>query len=277
MRSHYCGQLNLDQLAQTVTLCGWVNKRRDHGGVIFIDLRDRYGLAQVVFAPDNAAAFGVAEGVRNEYVLRVTGTVPSNNVDIPGILRRSSPVDASGHKLIDTYLNPTMAPRAKVIADATSALNSLLQPASTGIIATSGFFTVTMKWSGLGDVDLYTNEPGGSTVFFGSPQGASGKLDVDNTAGFGPEHYYASCNSADLVAGSYEVSVDNYSAPAGLTATLQVTSYSSGVLMTKTVNVSNTPSHGRSPVRALVVTVAKNATVRNIFLLTPCFYCPPYM
>ena len=75
MRSHYCGQLNLDQLAQTVTLCGWVNRRRDHGGVIFIDLRDRHGLAQIVFHPDNAAAFRAAEEVRSEYVLRVTGTV----------------------------------------------------------------------------------------------------------------------------------------------------------------------------------------------------------
>jgi aspartyl-tRNA synthetase len=75
MRSHYCGQLNLDHVAQNVTLCGWVNRRRDHGGVIFIDLRDRHGLAQIVFAPDNATAFAVAEGVRSEYVLRVTGAV----------------------------------------------------------------------------------------------------------------------------------------------------------------------------------------------------------
>jgi aspartyl-tRNA synthetase len=75
MRSHYCGQLNLDHAGQSVTLCGWVNRRRDHGGVIFIDLRDRHGLAQVVFAPDNAAAFAAAEGVRSEYVLRVTGQV----------------------------------------------------------------------------------------------------------------------------------------------------------------------------------------------------------
>ena len=75
MRSHYCGQLTLDQLAQTVTLCGWVNRRRDHGGVIFIDLRDRYGLAQIVFHPDNASAFRTAEDMRSEYVLRVTGKV----------------------------------------------------------------------------------------------------------------------------------------------------------------------------------------------------------
>jgi aspartyl-tRNA synthetase len=77
MRSHYCGQLNLSHAGSRVTLCGWAHRRRDHGGVIFIDLRDRHGLAQVVFDPDNAAAFAVAEGVRNEYVLRVTGTVRS--------------------------------------------------------------------------------------------------------------------------------------------------------------------------------------------------------
>jgi aspartyl-tRNA synthetase len=75
MRSHYCGHLNLSHAGQSVTLCGWAHRRRDHGGVIFVDLRDRHGLAQVVFDPDNAAAFSVAEGVRSEYVLRVTGTV----------------------------------------------------------------------------------------------------------------------------------------------------------------------------------------------------------
>lgn len=192
--------------------------------------------------------------------LRVTGTVPSNNVDIPGILLRSSPVDASGHELIGTYLNPGMAPRAKVVANATSALNALLPPTSTGTVATSGFFTVTMTWSGSGDVDLYTYEPGGSTVYYGSKNGVSGHLDVDNTVGLGPEHYYATCSSANLVAGSYRVSVDNYSAPAGLTATLQVTGYNSGVLLTKTVAVSGTPSHGNSPVSALVVDVIKDAT-----------------
>ena len=75
MRSHYCGKLDTALVGQTVQLCGWASRRRDHGGVIFVDLRDRSGLAQVVFDPDNATAFTVAEGVRSEYVLRVTGTV----------------------------------------------------------------------------------------------------------------------------------------------------------------------------------------------------------
>ena len=73
MRSHYCGDVNADFIDQTITLCGWVHRRRDHGGVIFIDLRDRVGLAQVVIDPDTVEAFRLAERVRNEFVLRVTG------------------------------------------------------------------------------------------------------------------------------------------------------------------------------------------------------------
>ena len=75
MRSHYCGEVTEDLLGEEVTVCGWVHRRRDHGGVIFIDLRDREGLLQVVFDPDTPEAFETAERVRNEYVLRVKGRV----------------------------------------------------------------------------------------------------------------------------------------------------------------------------------------------------------
>ncbi len=75
MRTHYCGHLNASLLDQTVSLCGWAHRRRDHGGVIFIDLRDREGLAQVVCDPDRADMFKIAESVRNEFVLRITGKV----------------------------------------------------------------------------------------------------------------------------------------------------------------------------------------------------------
>jgi aspartyl-tRNA synthetase len=71
MRTHYCGHLNREHIGQTVTLCGWAHRRRDHGGVIFIDLRDREGMAQIVINPDAKAAFAVAESVRSEYVLKV--------------------------------------------------------------------------------------------------------------------------------------------------------------------------------------------------------------
>ena len=75
MRSHYCGQVTEALMDQEVTLCGWVNRRRDHGGVIFVDLRDREGLVQVVFDPDREDMFSLAERIRNEYVLRVKGRV----------------------------------------------------------------------------------------------------------------------------------------------------------------------------------------------------------
>lgn len=75
MRSHYCGQLNKSLEGQEVTICGWVHRRRDHGGVIFFDVRDREGLAQVVFDPDREETFAKADRVRNEYVVKVTGKV----------------------------------------------------------------------------------------------------------------------------------------------------------------------------------------------------------
>ncbi len=75
MRSHYCGDLRATLVERTVTLCGWAHRRRDHGGVIFIDLRDREGLAQVVCNPERHEAFRAAERVRSEFVLRVTGKV----------------------------------------------------------------------------------------------------------------------------------------------------------------------------------------------------------
>ena len=96
MRTHYCGQIDLACLEQWVTLCGWVHRRRDHGGILFIDLRDRAGLVQVVFDPEKPASFAVAERARGEYVLRVRGRVrrrppgtenpglPSGEVEVVG-------------------------------------------------------------------------------------------------------------------------------------------------------------------------------------------------
>ena len=86
MRTHYCGQINRTHIGQTVTLCGWAHRRRDHGGVIFIDLRDREGMAQIVIDTDTPEAFKNAESVRSEYVLKVVckvrarpdGTVNAN-------------------------------------------------------------------------------------------------------------------------------------------------------------------------------------------------------
>ena len=75
MRTHYCGQVNEQLLGSSVSVAGWVHRRRDHGGVIFVDLRDREGLVQIVFDPDRPELFGEAEKLRNEFVVRVTGKV----------------------------------------------------------------------------------------------------------------------------------------------------------------------------------------------------------
>jgi aspartyl-tRNA synthetase len=75
MRSHYCGDLNESHVDLEIKLCGWVHRRRDHGGVIFLDVRDREGISQVVYDPDTVDSFTIAEGVRNEYVIQVKGRV----------------------------------------------------------------------------------------------------------------------------------------------------------------------------------------------------------
>lgn len=75
MRSHYCGDLRKEHIGEDITLCGWVHRRRDHGGVIFLDVRDREGLAQVVFDPDREESFALADSCRNEFVVEIKGTV----------------------------------------------------------------------------------------------------------------------------------------------------------------------------------------------------------
>ncbi len=100
MRSHYCGQVNEELIDQEVTLCGWVNRRRDHGGVIFIDLRDREGLVQVVFDPDREHTFETAERVRNEYVLQVKGRVRARDDSTINEKLATGRVEVLGEELV---------------------------------------------------------------------------------------------------------------------------------------------------------------------------------
>jgi len=108
MRSHYCGGINESNIDQDVTLCGWVHRRRDHGGVIFLDLRDRDGMAQVVFDPDTEESFAKAERVRSEFVIQVTGRVRRRPAGTENANMPTGQVEVLGREL--TILNAAATP-----------------------------------------------------------------------------------------------------------------------------------------------------------------------
>jgi len=108
MRTHYCGQLNAALDGQIVTLCGWAHRRRDHGGVIFIDLRDREGLAQIVCDPDRPAMFAIAESVRNEFCLKITGKVRPRPAGTTNANLASGEIEILCHEI--EVLNPAVTP-----------------------------------------------------------------------------------------------------------------------------------------------------------------------
>ncbi|MCF8162610.1 MAG: aspartate--tRNA ligase [Burkholderiaceae bacterium] len=108
MRTNYCGLTTEAQMGQTVSLCGWVHRRRDHGGVIFIDLRDREGLVQVVCDPDRAEMFKSAESVRNEFCLRITGLVRARPAGTENTGLTSGKIEVLCHEL--EVLNPSVTP-----------------------------------------------------------------------------------------------------------------------------------------------------------------------
>ncbi len=108
MRTQYCGLTTEEFLGQTVSLCGWVHRRRDHGGVIFIDLRDREGLVQVVCDPDRADVFAAAESVRNEYCLRITGVVRTRPEGTTNSNLKSGKIEVLAHQV--EVLNASVTP-----------------------------------------------------------------------------------------------------------------------------------------------------------------------
>lgn len=108
MRTHYCGQVTAAHLDQIVTLCGWVHRRRDHGGVIFIDLRDREGLAQVVCDPDRPEMFKTAEAIRNEFCLKISGKVRRRPAGTENPNLASGEIEVLCHEI--EILNPSAPP-----------------------------------------------------------------------------------------------------------------------------------------------------------------------
>ena len=112
MRSHYCGLVTEALMGQTVQLCGWVNRRRDHGGVIFIDLRDREGYVQVVCDPDRAEMFATAEDVRNEFCVQVTGLVRARPAGTTNDKLKSGQIEILCHEL--KVLNASVTPAFQI-------------------------------------------------------------------------------------------------------------------------------------------------------------------
>ena len=108
MRSHYCGLVTDALLGETVTLCGWVNRRRDHGGVIFVDVRDREGYVQVVCDPDRAEMFKTAEGIRNEFCIQIKGVVRARPEGTTNDNLKSGKIEVLCHEL--TVLNASVTP-----------------------------------------------------------------------------------------------------------------------------------------------------------------------
>ncbi|MES2481111.1 MAG: aspartate--tRNA ligase [Pseudomonadota bacterium] len=108
MRTTYCGLVTEAHLGQTVSLCGWVNRRRDHGGVIFVDLRDREGYVQIVCDPDRAEMFKTAEGLRNEFCVQVKGLVRARPAGTTNDNLKSGKIEVLCHEL--TVLNPSVTP-----------------------------------------------------------------------------------------------------------------------------------------------------------------------
>src|SRR5262245_38324377 len=108
MRSHYCGDLDASHVGTEVMLCGWVHRRRDHGDVIFLDLRDRTGIVQVVFDPDRRESFATADRVRNEYVLRAKGRVRARPAGTVNPDMKTGEIEVLGHEL--ELLNASATP-----------------------------------------------------------------------------------------------------------------------------------------------------------------------
>lgn len=99
MRSHYCGELTAKNISEVVTLCGWVHRRRDHGGVIFLDLRDREGVTQVVFDPDRAESFALADSCRSEFVVQVKGLVRARPEGTVNPNMNTGEIEILGHEI----------------------------------------------------------------------------------------------------------------------------------------------------------------------------------
>ena len=157
MRSHLCGNLNIKNLNEEVTICGWIHRRRDHGGVIFLDVRDATGIVQVVVNPENKEAFKIAEDIRSEYVIKAFGQVEGRPEDSQNdqlttgdieikcssieLLNEAFPVPVAS-KSVSTFINSISS-----VIDGEPAINSNTALHTAAIYSTDFAGTVTIEGS----------------------------------------------------------------------------------------------------------------------------------
>ena len=183
--------------------------------------------------------------------LAFPSTLPSN------IDNDTDKRDIFNHSFLKSYFKSGLASRAKINRSVTDAMSDLDFP--TGNPLGSGPITVALKWGSQPDVDLHVYEPNGKHVYYRDPGGVSGSLDLDDTDGFGPEHYFVACDT--LETGSYRVDINYYSGDGAETARIQITT---GDGITKTFSRSLATSIGsggdNSPIIVATITVAKNSS-----------------
>lgn len=185
--------------------------------------------------------------------LRATGSVPENTIEIPV---SHLAADYTGHGFVKTYMVDSIGTKGQVSAAYDELLSSLIKPTP---LASGGAFTATLTWNGTGDADLHIFEPQGDQVFYADTSGSAGYLDYDNRQGFGPEHYYASCDNFESLSGTFDFAVNNYSRADGLTATVQISTPTVANVITKSIALGTTKgsSGNTNPQMVLSVTVTE--------------------
>jgi len=218
----------------------------------------RQSIAAVHVAPASASTRGEYKLSSSDLVINQALPAAGGFVLSPNITMPIYADDWSGHKFAETYMNAGKEARAPIVAAMKAALTALVTPTSTS--GNVGAFTVTLDWDGPGDVDLHVFEPDSAHVYYRSRQGHVGFLDTDNTSGFGPEHYYASCDKNVFQPGTYRIGVNNYYGATGRTATVQISSTLTGFTRTKRLGVGSErgSSGDGSPISVFSLVVTKD-------------------
>jgi hypothetical protein len=218
--------------------------------------RQSFGIVAVATPSDHVEGGWDYTTLKNDRIIGVIPFAQSWNVDNGA----QSATDSTGHQFVLSYLAPGSASRGRIVNQVVDELRTLPSPSGG---AGNGIITITLTWDGATDVDLHVFEPGGAHVYYADKTGDSGYLDVDNTTGFGPEHYYVGCDTVQT--GTYHVGVNYYAGFAPETAHIQV----SAGLVSRSFNIRLPNALGSdgngSPQPVADIVVSGNATTGYTF------------